>query len=108
MPRPTETTSTLTDRYQTTVPQAVRDALGLSKRDKIHYTLRDDGTVVLEKAERSGKDPVIAAFLDFLASDMKSNPGNVRSAKPATLERVALLVADIDVDLDAALVEDHE
>lgn len=108
MPRPTETISTLTDRYQTTVPQAVRDALGLSKRDKIQYTLRDDGTVVLEKAESSGKDPVIAAFLDFLASDMKSNPQNVRKAKSATLERVALLVGDIDVDLDAALAKDDE
>ena len=108
MPRPTETTSTLTDRYQTTVPQAVRDALGLSKRDKIQYTLRDDGTVVLGKAERSDDDPVITAFLDFLAADMKSNPQQLRSPKSATLERAAVLVADIDVDLDAALIEDDE
>ena len=28
--------STLSDRYQTTVPEAVRKALGLSKRDKIY------------------------------------------------------------------------
>ena len=28
--------STLTDRYQTTVPEPVRKALGLNKRDKIY------------------------------------------------------------------------
>ena len=32
--------STLTDRYQTTVPETVRRVLRLGKRDKIHYTTR--------------------------------------------------------------------
>jgi antitoxin PrlF len=35
-----EVESTLTDRYQTTVPETVRRALKLGKRDKIHYTIR--------------------------------------------------------------------
>ena len=35
--------STLTDRYQTTVPESVRNALKLSKRDKIRYTIRLSG-----------------------------------------------------------------
>ena len=34
-----EVDSTLTDRYQTTVPEAVRRALKLGKRDKIHYAI---------------------------------------------------------------------
>jgi len=38
--------STLTDRYQTTVPETVRRALKLGKRDKIHYTIRPGGEVV--------------------------------------------------------------
>ncbi|TAL82637.1 MAG: hypothetical protein EPN62_04060 [Candidimonas sp.] len=38
-----EVESTLTDRYQTTVPETVRRALGLDKRDKIHYTIRPHG-----------------------------------------------------------------
>ncbi len=33
-----EVESTLTDSYQTTVPETVRRALRLGKRDKIHYT----------------------------------------------------------------------
>ena len=38
--------STLTDRYQTTVPETVRRALKLSKRDKIHYAISPEGKVV--------------------------------------------------------------
>ena len=43
MPATLEVESTLTDRYQTTVPETVRRALQLSKRDKIHYTIRAGG-----------------------------------------------------------------
>lgn len=32
--------STLTDRYQTTIPEPIRKALGLNKRDKIRYTIQ--------------------------------------------------------------------
>ena len=35
MPATLEAESTLTDRYQTTVPETVRRALRLGKRDKI-------------------------------------------------------------------------
>ena len=35
-----EVASTLTDRYQTTVPEPVRRALKLGKRDKIHYAIQ--------------------------------------------------------------------
>jgi len=41
-----EAESTLTDRYQTTVPETVRRALRLGKRDKIHYTIRPGGEVL--------------------------------------------------------------
>ena len=42
-----EVESTLTDRYQTTVPETVRRALSLGKRDKIHYTIRPGGEVAV-------------------------------------------------------------
>jgi antitoxin PrlF len=55
-----EVESTLTDRYQTTVPETVRRALKLGKRDKIHYTIRPSGEVVLTRAEASDvDDPVL-------------------------------------------------
>jgi hypothetical protein len=40
MPATLEAESTLTDRYQTTVPETVRRALRLRKRDKIQYVTR--------------------------------------------------------------------
>src|SRR3569832_1590888 len=64
MHAPFEVESTLTDRYQTTVPESVRRALRLGKRDKIHYTIRHSGEVVLTRAEASdGDDPVLGSFL---------------------------------------------
>jgi AbrB family looped-hinge helix DNA binding protein len=42
--------STLTDRGQTTIPAAVRKALGLQPRQQITYEVREDG--VLIRAER--------------------------------------------------------
>ena len=57
-----EVESTLTDRYQTTVPETVRRALKLGKRDKIHYTIRPSGEVVLTRVEASdGDDPVLGS-----------------------------------------------
>jgi antitoxin PrlF len=44
------TESTLTDRYQTTVPDAVRKALHLGKREKIRYTIQPDGNVLMSRA----------------------------------------------------------
>lgn len=45
-----EAESTLTDRYQTTVPESVRRALRLGKRDKIHYAIQPGGEVILTRA----------------------------------------------------------
>ena len=75
MPAILEVESTLTDRYQTTVPETVRRALRLGKRDKIHYTVHPGGEVVLSRAEpHEGEDPVLGQFLSFLARDIASHP----------------------------------
>ena len=65
--------STLTDRYQTTVPETVRKALKLSKRDRIHYTISATGEVTLTRAELND-DPALGEFLNFLASDITNHP----------------------------------
>ena len=52
-----EVESTLTDRYQTTVPETVRRALRLGKRDKIHYTIRPGGEVVLSRVAAAEEAP---------------------------------------------------
>lgn len=104
MPANLEVESTLTDRYQTTVPETVRRALRLGKRDKIHYSIRPSGEVVLSRAEMpDGDDPVLGQFLDFLARDIVSHPERVQAMDAGFVQRLQSLVGDLEVDLAAAL-----
>lgn len=101
--------STLTDRYQTTVPETVRRALRLGKRDKIHYIIRPSGEVVLTRAEASeGDDPVLGQFLGFLARDIASHPERLQAVDSGLVQRLQSLVGGIEVDLDVALSADDE
>jgi len=109
MPATLDVESTLTDRYQTTVPETVRRALRLGKRDKIHYSIRPSGEVVLTRAETSeGDDPVLGQFLGFLARDIASHPERLRAVDAGLVQRLQSLVGGIEVDLDAALSADDE
>lgn len=102
-----EAESTLTDRYQTTVPEPVRRALGLQKRDTIHYELLADGQVRLSRAAERKSDPALSAFLGFLENDIR-NPGSVAQANADLVAGIQRLVSGVDVDLDAALSPDDE
>ena len=104
MPANLEVESTLTDRYRTTVPETVRSALRLGKRDKIRYSIRPSGEVVLSRAEMpDGDDPVLGQFLDFLARDIVSHPERVQAMDAGFVQRLQSLVGDLEVDLAAAL-----
>ena len=104
-----EVESTLTDRYQTTVPETVRRALRLGKRDKIHYTLHPSGEVVLTRVDASDvDDPVLGQFLGFLARDIANHPERLQAVDARLVKRLKSLVGDIEVDLDAALSADDE
>lgn len=100
------TESTLTDRYQTTVPDAVRKALRLGKREKIRYTIQPDGNVLMSRADQDEADPVLGSFLSFLANDIQANPQRLKAATPELVSRIQNLVDGIEADLDAPL--DHE
>lgn len=104
-----EVESTLTDRYQTTVPETVRRALMLGKRDKIHYTIRPSGEVVLSRVQGAGEDdPVLGRFLDFLSSDIANHPERLQRVNTRFVQGIHSLVGDLTVDLDAALSADDE
>jgi antitoxin PrlF len=100
--------STLTDRYQTTVPEPVRKALGLNKRDKICYTIQPNGKVWISRADQAESDPVLGEFLNFLARDMEKNPQHLQSISSDLVNHVQSLVSGIDLDLDAPLMDEDE
>ncbi|QTC92696.1 AbrB/MazE/SpoVT family DNA-binding domain-containing protein [Brevundimonas goettingensis] len=54
-------TSRITSKAQTTVPQAVRTALGLREGDELAYEIRD-GQVLLSKARAPAQDDPFVHF----------------------------------------------
>jgi antitoxin PrlF len=109
MPASLDVESTLTDRYQTTVPEPVRRALRLGKRDKIHYSIRPTGEVVLTRAAATdADDPILGAFLGFLARDITAHPERLQTIDAGLIQRLQSLTGGIEVDLDAPLSADDE
>ena len=100
-----ELESALTDRYQTTVPAAVRQALHLEKRDRIRYRLLHGGQVLLERAvaEEREDDPALAPFLGLLVEDMQRHPERLAAVPPEFARRLLALAGREDIDLDAPL-----
>ncbi|WP_289368063.1 type II toxin-antitoxin system PrlF family antitoxin [Pantoea stewartii] len=98
--------SRLTERSQTTIPAAIRDALHLKPGEYIKYTLLAGGKVIMSRQEDEQDDPVVSQFLNFLESDMKNNPKNIHAVPVAFWESIKALTAGVDVDLDAPFTDD--
>ncbi|MEQ4924422.1 type II toxin-antitoxin system PrlF family antitoxin [Proteus hauseri] len=97
--------SRLTERSQTTIPAAIRDALHLKPGELIEYSLLPGGKVIMSRQEKEPDDPVISEFLSFLQKDMEKNPQHIKPVPTALWEEVKELTAGVDVDLDAPLID---
>lgn len=102
-----KSTSTLTDRYQTTVPKTVREALGLEKHDKIHYEVQPD-KVVISREPAQAEDPVLNQFLTFLENDIRERPQHIHAIDSELLRRIRSLTKGMDVDLNSPLTDEDE
>lgn len=90
-----ELESSLTDRYQTTVPARIRKLLGLNKRDKLEWILDESGGVRVGKKDPEALehgDPTVDAWLDFLAKDMAEHPEHLI---PLTAQMYEDIVAEL-------------
>jgi len=104
-----ELESTLTDRYQTTVPDAVRRALKLGKRDKIRYLVQPDGTVLITRAAPAdAADPVLEKFLELLARDIAAHPHHIKSISSGLAKHARALIRGVKIDLNAPLDPEEE
>jgi antitoxin PrlF len=103
-----EAESTLIDRFQTTLPSPVRQALHLGKKNKIKYVIQSDGSVLMQRAEMVDTNPVLNQFLSFLAIDMQRHPEKLQPLTASMRQSVASLIADVEFDLDAPLSDKDE
>ncbi len=95
------TVSTLTDRYQTTVPEPVRKALSLGKRDQIEYTEVEPGVIVLRRASAEEQiDEAAQAFLRFLERQMVNEASSLTPITAERIARIRALTAGVEVDLN--------
>jgi len=93
-----EKISTITAKGQTTIPKAVRQALGVDFGGRVVFHVDEDG-VKLSRADNSD-DPAIDAFLGFLATDIKLHPQKIKALTPDLAKRIAALTDGISVNLD--------
>ena len=93
--------STLTARYQTTIPTEVRRRLGLQGGDQITYRFTEEGRV--ELIRESSEDPILEAMLDALERDVVAYPERLVAVDEPMYDD--LKKWDLDVDLDSDLDE---
>jgi len=98
-----EEKSTLTSKGQTTVPKAVRQALGVRSGDRIAFRVDESGRVSLARDEAPDEQSAVDAFLAFLSNDIKRRPEKVAPMPDAAARRMRELTDGVDVDLDADL-----
>ena len=100
-----EVTSKITDKGQTTIPKAVRKALGVSEGDQIAFKIAPSG-VSIRRVDKAREDPAIGAFLSFLERDIENSPQNLKPLSSDWQKHIASLVEGIAVDLDAPIESD--
>lgn len=93
--------STITAKGQTTIPKAVRQALGVDYGGRIAFRIDNHGVTVARVDE--GEDPAIERFLDFIAADIKKHPEAIKALSSNLAARIAALTEGVSVDLDAAI-----
>ena len=93
--------STITAKGQTTIPKAVRQALGVDYGGKIAFRVDKRGVTV--SRVDADEDPAIDRFLDFMVADIKHRPQAIKALSPDLAARIAALTEGVDVDLDAAI-----
>lgn len=100
-----EEVCTITAKGQTTVPRAVRRALGLHQGSRIAFRVEDRG-VSVHAVEEDGADPALAPFLDLIARDMAARPEALVALSPGLAARIRSLTGGLVVHPDEPIEGD--
>jgi antitoxin PrlF len=96
-------TSKLTARSQTTIPNAVREALDLHHGDRVGYLIDGDVVRLVKVNEVAHHDPALEPFLALLQRDIIARPDRVVGFPAELLARVTALSVGVVVDHDAPI-----
>ncbi len=104
MPAAMEKTCTITAKGQTTVPKAVRQALGVDCGGKIAYRI-EAGRVTVHNPQAEQRDPALAAFLRLIEKDIAAGR-NIRDLPAGVAAALRRAMKAIRGDLDEKLKGD--
>lgn len=95
--------SAVTERFQTTIPKGVREALGLRRGDTLAYEVRGTEVIVRRRSEAEEEDPALLAFLELIERDIAGKPERLRPVPNTLVAKAQALVAGVEVNLDSSL-----
>lgn len=99
-----EEVSTITAKGQTTVPKAVRQALGVGYGGKIVFRI-EDGRVTISNPGVEHRDPVLRRFLKLLEADI-ADGRNMRDLPKDIAASLRRAMGRAPVDLEEPLEGD--
>jgi antitoxin PrlF len=96
---------TITAKGQTTVPKAIRQALGVSYGDRISFRI-EDGIVSVHAVAELQEDPALAPFLALLEQDIAARPEALILLTPELATRMAAATMGVSGDPDGPIEGD--
>lgn len=97
-----EEVCTITAKGQTTVPKAIRQALGVSYGGRITFRV-EDGTVSVHAAAEPEEDPALAPFLALLKRDVAARPEALVPFTPELAARMTAATEGVEIDPDTPI-----
>lgn len=94
--------SSVTERYQTTVPNGVRKALGVQGRDRLAWEIRGDEAIVRRAPQVVDEedDPALEPFLRLLAADIEAHPERLQGMPEHLYRSILELTEGVTPDPD--------
>lgn len=100
-----EEVCTITAKGQTTVPKAIRQALGVGYGGRIAFRV-EDGAVSVHAVSESEADPALAPFLALLERDVAARPAALVPLTPELAASLTAATEGVQVDLAAPVEGD--